>query len=47
MARVRFELGEGAPMNVSGDSEFSSDSPEMRAASPTVRVFGLMFIRPE
>jgi hypothetical protein len=34
-------------MNVSGDSEFSSDSAEMRAASPTVRVFGLMFIRPE
>jgi hypothetical protein len=45
--RVRFDPGENAPMNVSGDSEFSSDSPEMRAANATVRVVGLLFIRPE
>jgi len=46
-ARVRFDPGENAPMNVSGDSEFSSDSAEMRAANATVRVVGLQFIRPE
>ncbi|MGD9980489.1 MAG: hypothetical protein AB7H66_10365 [Hyphomonadaceae bacterium] len=45
--RVRFDPGENAPMNVSGDSEFSSDSAEMRAANATVRVVGLIFIRPE
>jgi len=45
--RVRFGPGEDAPMNVSGDSEFASDSAEMRAANATVEAFGLMFVRPE
>jgi hypothetical protein len=36
----------GGTEGVSGDSEFASDLPAMRAANPTVSAFGLMFSPP-
>jgi hypothetical protein len=42
MTRVRFEPG-AENVNAQGDGEFQSDSDAMRAASPRVVTFALVF----
>lgn len=45
-ARIRFEAPTGPDADVSGDGEFNSNDPAIRAADPAVSEFGLLISEP-